>query len=278
LQLWDGFQNNRIPMTKLHLPALCLWALLAAPFAFGQAPPAGVITYEGLRRVDPSQVRIIRNGDVLQPGSPDAPAMPDAIPFSQRLTFAGTAGVEEQENAGPVIRRFEGNGGAPGVRPAGPLTPPFTEKQYLDLAARTRTRVLEVKTDSATRRYCAESPLPAAPDWQDVPKTRKIAGYHCRKATCSWQGQTYILWYTTSLPFAYSPIPALTPEQGVVLAVEGGGEGFTAVHVEPAPVDEAGLRVPADARRVTPEALDRLREEAVADFRQQLLLPPSSNR
>ncbi len=265
-------------MKKTHLLTACLWGLLAAPCAYGQAPHSGVITYEGLRRIDPSQVRIVRNGDVLQAGSPDAPELPDAMPFSQRLTFAGTAGVEEQENAAPVIRRFEGGSGAGGVRPSGPVTPPFTEKQYLDLAARTRTRVLEVQQDSVTHRYFAENPLPAAPNWQDTPKTRKIAGYPCRKATCSWKGQTYSLWYTTSLPFAYSPIPALTPARGVVLAVEGGGEGFTALRVESGPVNESGLRVPADARRVTPQALEDLREAAVADFHQQKLLSPLPNR
>ena len=63
-----------------------------------------------------------------------------------------------------------------------------------------------------------------------------------------------------------------------MLAIEGSGEGFTALRVEPGPVPEANLRVPADARKVSPEDLDDLREQAEANFRQQMLSAPIPNK
>ncbi|HEX8528734.1 MAG TPA: hypothetical protein VF646_01880, partial [Cytophagales bacterium] len=208
-------------MKKIHRPAcfLLLLALAAARVAVAQGPRSGVITYEGMQKLDPSQFKIIRNGDVVQAGSADAPELPDAMTFALKLTFAGQFAREDTENNGPVIRRFEGSPGGPGGPPRGTvqLPPPFREKKYLDLAARKCIRVLEVPQDSLTRRYQAESDVPPPAGWQEGGKTRKIAGYTCRKATCPWKGDTYTIWYTTDLSFTYSPIAALTPPQGVVL-------------------------------------------------------------
>jgi hypothetical protein len=261
-------------MKKIRLPACSLLLLLGF---FGQAsaqtPPSGVITYEGMRKIDPSQIRIVRNGDVVQPGSPDAPEVPDVVPFTQTLTFAGQYGREEQENAGPVIRRFEGRADVSAGLPAR-LEPPFTEKNYLDLTEKRVIQVLEVKKDSATQRYRAEKPIAQPIGWQETGKTRKIAGYNCRKATCPWKGETYTLWYTTELDFTYSPIAALTPQKGVVLQVEGSSEGFTATRVERKSVAQAELQPTADARKVTPAELDELREKAQADFRQKMFSAP----
>ncbi len=261
-------------MKKIHLPAICLLLLLALfNYASAQTPQSGVITYEGMRRIDPSQIRIVRNGDVVQPGSPDAPEVPDLFSFTQTLTFSGAYGREEQQNPGPVIRRFE-VGSDVSASQSVRLEPPFTEKNYLDLTDKKVIQVLEVKKDSATQRYRSEKPLSQPTGWQDTGKTRKIAGYNCRKATCPWKGETYTLWYTTDLAFTYSPIAALTPKQGVVLQVEGNGEGFTATRVEKKAVSEAELQPLPDAQTVTPAELDELRQKAQADFRQKMLAAP----
>ncbi len=58
---------------------LTLAAGLSLTNLFGQAPTSGKITYEGMRQIDRSQMRMVINGQEVRPrldspGSPDDPA------------------------------------------------------------------------------------------------------------------------------------------------------------------------------------------------------------
>ena len=111
------------------------------------------------------------------------------------------------------------------------MAPPFEQQTFLDLANRQRIDVLTVKKDSASQTYRSDKPMPTAADWKESDKTKKIAGYTCHKATASRRKETYTVWYTTDLPFTYSPVADLTPPTGVVMQIESDTESFKATGV-----------------------------------------------
>lgn len=261
---------------------LTLAAGLSLTNLFGQAPTSGKITYEGMRQIDRSQMRMVINGQEVRPGSagaPDAPeGMPETMSFTQKLVFSGTMAKEERDRPqGMNFRRTEGSpdgAGAPGGsdRPRTMrMSPPFEQQTFLDLANRQRIDVLTVKKDSTTQVYRSEKPMPAATDWQTASKTKKIAGYTCQKATATRRKQPYTIWYTTELPFTYSPVADLTPPKGVVLQIESDVESFKATGVSSEAVAETAVQPPKDAKVVSADELEEMRRKGMADFRQKMM-------
>ncbi len=259
---------------------------LCATTLYGQTPNSGKITYEGMRQIDRSQMRMVINGQEVRPGSPgalDAPeGAPEVMSFTQKLVFSGTMAKEERDRQQGGMFRRTADGGGPGGdrpgdggnRPAGTtrMTPPFDQQTFLDLANRQRIDVLTVKKDSTTSDiYRSEKPMPAATDWKEVDKTRKIAGYMCHKATATRRKETYTVWYTTDLPFTYSPVADLTPPKGVVLQIESDSESFKATGVSMEAVAESSVQPPKDAKTISADEMEQMRRKGMADFRQKMM-------
>ncbi|MDO7852196.1 GLPGLI family protein [Hymenobacter convexus] len=256
-----------------NLALALTFGLLANGAALAQT--SGHISYEATQRVDLSKVNIVINGQQVKPGSPDFPTdIPETRSFGLNLAFAGPA-AKEQREGGMTMRTVTMNGG-PGDTPANApqvtnFARPFEETTYLDLANRATTTVLTVKKDDASTSYRADTPIAPATGWNVTSQTKKIAGYTCRKATVPYKKETYTVWFTTDLPFTYSPVRDLTPEKGVVLALESEQEQFRAAKVDLKSVPAAEVHPVATAQKVTPAELKDLREKALADFRQKMM-------
>ena len=260
-----------------------LLAVATTTLLYGQAPTSGKITYEGMRQFDPSQMRMVVNGQEVRPGSPGAPdapeGMPDVMSFTQKLVFSGSMAKEERDRPqGAMMRQNRAGGdaaGSPGGenRPPrqGRMNAPFDQQTYLDLANRKRIDVFTVRKDSTSQVYRAEKEMPTATDWTTTNKTKKIAGYTCQKATALRRKQTYTIWYTTELPFTYSPIADLTPPTGVVLQIESDSESFKATGISSEVIAENTVQPPKDAKVVSAEELDEMRKKGMADFRQRMM-------
>ncbi|GAA4356764.1 hypothetical protein GCM10023185_20870 [Hymenobacter saemangeumensis] len=253
---------------KKHLFFL-LGSLLLATQA--RAQTSGRIQYEVAQRIEPGQMRIVMNGQEVKPGSPDYPTdLPDSRNSQLTLSFAGSYAKEEVE--APMMRTvMNGPNSAPEVTR---IARPFSEAVYLNLGERSSSTVFTVKDQqtAATTTYRADSPLPAAPaGWQLGTQTKKIAGYTCRKATATHKKMPYTLWVTTDLPFTYSPVKELTPDKGVVLALESDREQYRATKVNLQAVPEAEVRPSGEAKKVSPEELKDLREKTLADMRQRMM-------
>jgi hypothetical protein len=257
-------------MKIAYVCTLFVYLLAAVSSSFAQSLASGIIFYEGARKIDPSQMRIVINGEEVRPGSADAPDLPQVASFSQSLVFSGKYAREEREMPRPVIRTLDGGPGGPEHEQVMKMEPPMAEKRYLDLDNQKMIRILEVKKEKKS--YQAEEFFTRANGWKDSDKTRKISGYTCRKATCPWKGETYTIWYTTDLNFTYSPIRELTPPKGVVLIVEGSEESFKATKVDAKPVSLTDVQPPSGAEIVTVEELNDKRDKAMADFR-QIMMP-----
>jgi len=277
---------------KTQLISLAIAGLVAITHTTAQAqtstaPGSGTITYEGLREFDRSQMRMNVNGQEVRPGSagaPDAPeGAPDVISFTQKLVFSGTMAKEQRDRPqNMMMRRRMGDdntgnaGGSP--RPMR-MTPPFDQQTYLDLGNRKRIDVMTVTRDSVRQVYRSERPMPTATDWQTSDKTKKIAGYLCHKATATRRKETYTIWYTTDLPFTYSPVADLTPPSGVVMQIESDSESYKASAVAMGSVDAAAVEPPTDAKTITSEEMEQIRRKAMADFRQRMMSSmPGSGR
>jgi GLPGLI family protein len=255
-------------ITNVYTLLISLLATISCSFA--QSLTSGTIFYEGARRIDPSQLKIVINGEEVKPGSADAPPdLPQVANFSQTLIFSDKYAREEREMPRPFIRTLDGGPGAPEQEQVTKFEPPIAEKRYIDLQSQKIIRVLEVKKDKKS--YQAEESFTRAAGWQDSDKTRKIAGYTCRRATCPWKGETYTIWYTTDLNFTYSPIRELTPPKGVVLMIEGSNESFKAAKVESKTVASSEVQPAPGAEIVSAEQLDDIREKTLADFRQVMM-------
>lgn len=245
--------------------------------------PSGKITYEGLRRVDLSRIRMSVNGQDIRPGSGDVPeGVPDVVSFTQKLIFAGSYAKEErdrpqnpmrQNRAGDATSSPDGTSanGRPTGGPGMGMMRMNDQETYLDMANRQRISIMTVRRDSATQRYRTERPFPKADGWETSDKTKKIAGYVCHKATVTRRNAPYTIWYTTDLPFTYSPIADLTPDKGVVLQIESDDESYKAAAVSLEPVDAASLQPPTDVKIISQEELEQIRRKQMADFRQRMM-------
>ncbi|MBC7893097.1 MAG: GLPGLI family protein, partial [Sphingobacteriaceae bacterium] len=134
-------------------------ALVLSPSVWAQTPlVSGRIVYEAMQKIDPSQMRIVINGQEVRPGGPDAPPdLPDTRSFEMTLRFANGHAKEEREGGGAnmVMRRMQGPGpgGSDGPGPGGPppttrnLGRPFEESTFLDLAGRKYVEVVSIPKD-----------------------------------------------------------------------------------------------------------------------------------
>ncbi|MBO2007992.1 GLPGLI family protein [Hymenobacter negativus] len=256
---------------KNAAPILALTAALGLLLGgAATAQTTGHIQYEVTKLIDPNDIRVVVNGQVVKPGSPDFPTdIPMSRTIGLSLTFAGSYAREERESSA-ISTTTTSTNGAPGVPQTTVIKRPFEETTYLDLAGRATTTVLTLKDPTPTA-YRSDKPFAPVAGWKLSPQTKKIAGYLCHKATVLLNKETYTVWYTTDLPFTYSPKRELVPEHGVVLALESEREQYQATKIDTKAVPEAEVRPAQTAQAVTPEELKDLREKALADFRQQLI-------
>lgn len=246
--------------------ALMSQLLAQTTTSFGQSW-SGQIAYEAVRKIDPSSMRIVINGEQVKPGDPNFPTdIPDTRTFGLNVQVAGSYAKETREEQGAAITIQAGNG-PPRTRN---IERPFKEQTFVDLNGAKTITVLTVGKDSEAKVYRADKPIQRVEGWQMTDQTKKIAGYACRKATVLYKKETYSVWVTTELPITYSPIPDLTPAAGTVLLIEGSREQFRATKVNAQPI--AAVSLPVDATLVSPNELNDIKDKAFADFNQQMMM------
>jgi hypothetical protein len=245
-----------------HLSKTLLSAALVAftsMTAFAQDKNTGVIDYEV-------------NAKMPQRGGAEGDGEEQVITFNQHFYFSGGKGKLDTERPD-----FGGGrpGGAPqgGDRNGGPRGDRFFRRgnggnAYVDLTGKKYLQVFS-KPDDTTKVYFAEEAYAPAKEPKLAEKTKKIAGFLCKKATVTIRNEEYTVWYTQDLPFSYSPINGLLPDgNGVVLSAEGSRRSFTATKVDFKPVT-ADLSLPANAEKVSEDQLRDMRREAMQKFRER---------
>ncbi|MBO9152925.1 GLPGLI family protein [Chitinophaga sp. GCM10012297] len=272
-------------MKQIITAVFAATALLAAEKE-AAAQQSGVIEYEVTARMDLSQARIVtvtsdgrRTEGAPEGGMPD---MPNLITTKQTLTFSGGKGkLETEGGGGPRMMMMSSRGGnvvqrgntvmvpdgapsagfAPGRPLAGnALRPPVSNMTYIDLQNRKYLTVTEERKDSVLENtWYSEEDYKAAAELKTSGKTKKIAGYSCRRATVTVGDEQFVLWYTTEIPVTFSPVNGVLPEQGVVLSIESSKRSYVAKKVELKPVPETAVSLPATAKKLTAEELKEKR-------------------
>jgi hypothetical protein len=252
---------------RLFIAAATL--LSAASPVFAQQ--SGVIEYEVTAKTNPERMR------GFQRGGDDAPEIPDVITFKQTFTFSNNVGKITTE-------RPDFGGGRAGARQQRPgrdtsargprrgrmgMIGRGNNAQFVDLANKMYEQVFTTFGDDKKTYYTEEDFIISA-DAKPTGKTKKIAGYNCKKATIPLKDDTYTVWYTTELPFSFSPLNGLLPEsKAVVLSAEGSKRSFTAKNVSLKPVADAELSIPAGAEKVSQEQMRDIRRTEMEKLRQR---------
>ena len=251
-------------MKKLLLMVALLFA--AAPYLLAQT--SGQINYEVVRKIDQSRLRFMVNGEEVRQGDPNFPTdVPDTRTIGQKVFFAGNFVRESRDEENMMLRVRQEPGGIPQTTNAGR---PFEEYVVIDIAGQKILTFVTVGKDKEAHTYKTEAPIEPAGGWQPTQQTKKIAGYLCQKAVVNFNKEPYSVWFTTELPFRYSPVPALTPEKGVVLLVEGSREQFRATKVNLGKVDDKSVQPDIQAESVSQEQMKDIRQKAMADFHQKM--------
>lgn len=237
------------------------------------AQQSGIIEYEVTAKTDPERMR------GFQRGGDDAPEIPDVITFKQVFTFNNGLGkitTERPDGGGFGGRRQRPDGDTSNRgarRPGGPggmgMGPRGNNAQYVDLTNKKYEQVFSTFGDDKKTYYTEEDFIFTANN-KSSDKTKKIAGYNCKKATIQLKEDTYTVWYTTDLPFSFSPVNGLLPEaNAVVLSAEGSRRAFTAKSVSLKPVTDTDLSIPAGAEKVTQDKMRDIRREEMEKLRKR---------
>ena len=147
---------------------------------------------------------------------------------------------------------------------------PMQETTHTDLSTGKTYQITALTPDSTHKEFYQTEQMATRPgDWEVSGKTKKILGYTCQKATCTVKDQPCTVWFTTDLPFTFSPAPNFTPDKGVVLLIESDDLMYRATKIAGGSVDEASLKPDASAKSVSRDELNEVRRKAMASFRQQ---------
>jgi hypothetical protein len=258
-----------------HMNHLSKTILSAALVAFSgltataQDKNAGVIDYEVSAKMGPRG----GNGD-------GGDAEEQVVTFQQHFSFSAGKGKLLTERPDFGGRTPGGNGGGQGAnggqggnRAAGGMRGGmgrggFGGPAYVDLTGKKYLQVF-TKPDDSTKTFYAEEDFAAPKDVKLTDKTKKVAGYNCKKATVTLRDETYTVWYTQDLPFSYSPINGLLPEAtGVVLSAESDRRSFSAKKVDLKAVAATDIALPANAEKISQDQLRDMRREMMQKFRQ----------
>jgi hypothetical protein len=257
---------------KNHHIVLAL--LLLLPLGGGLlAQATGKLTYEFTRKIDQSKMKVIsitmdNAGNQVTGGGAPMMDLPDVVTGEETLWFAGGKGLIEKQS--PVFRmsfRSMGGGGREMLHEeAGEeKAPPFIETVHIDWQAQAFRDLIRSGKPGEEGAFYKERAFQMPADWKVSKKTKKILGYTCYKATCTYKGEDYEVWFTEEVPLHYSPVNGLFPTSGLVLAISSEVEAWTAKSLElDAPIAPADLALPAEAIPLAnEEAYNRLRDKFI---------------
>lgn len=234
------------------------------------AQQSGVIEYEVTAKTDPERMRGFQRG-----GGDDAPEIPDVITFKQTFTFSNNIGkitTERPDFGGGRRQRPEGDTSTRNPRRQG-MNGGFGQRgnnaQYVDLANKKYDQVFSTFGDDKKTYYTEEDFIFTA-NTKSSDKTKKIAGYNCKRATIQLKDDTYTVWYTTELPFSFSPLNGLLPDSNaVVLSAESSRRSFVAKNVSLKAVTDTDLGIPAGAEKISQDQMREIRKQEMDKLRKR---------
>lgn len=262
-------------MKKIFLSLL----FLCQTSLFAQNSFKGVLEYEVTVRI---------NRDNLPLEIRDNPNIPDAYNFNQKLYVNGNEAKQE------IIFNFPTGAGNNRQQQRGNNQfRRFMPETFLNLAEKKISIVNNIPRDTVNfDKYVVEKSYTFTPNLKlDNKKTKKIAGYNCKKATLKTKDDEFTIWYTTELDFTYSPLalgseamgrmwgmgrrggnqqttqfPPIVIENAVIVSVEGSEIGYDLKKVSTENVEADFVKVPADAQKVSDDELAEIMKSRRSNY------------
>lgn len=267
-------------MKKVLLSLLFLWQISG----FAQNSTfKGVLEYEVTVRI---------NRDNLSAEASNNPNIPDAFNFDQKLYVNGNEAKQE------VIINFPARRGNNPQQPRNNTSfRRFLPEVFLNFAEKKVYVVNNIPRDTVNiDKYVVEKSYTSTPDLKfDNKKTKKIAGYQCKKAVLKTQDDEFVIWYTTELGFTYSPLalgsgamermwgmgrrgnnsqgtqfPSIVIDNAVIVSIEGSEIGYDLKKVSTENVEADFVRVPNDAQKVSDDELAEIIKSRRSNYRFQM--------
>ncbi len=187
--------------------------------------------------------------DTLQPEKPHKEEM--VLYIGQQATLYGTYATErinQQVKKQVEDPSFDGNITITGSART-------TRESYYSKPAE---HVFKQVNNLAGERYVIEEAYPVI-NWQLTNATKTIGGYTAQKATGSFKGRDYTVWFTTEVPFQAGPWKLLGLPGLVLEAADSRGEvRFQYAGFETLAVGDATVTLPDNAIATTEKAFNKL--------------------
>jgi GLPGLI family protein len=211
------------------------------------------INYEITRRVDGQNIKMVVVTDGNAGGA--EPDLPATITLNQTVGIFAT-GASLGEPQMPMPKGMDDDG-AERV-----IIRPVQETMGMDFEKREFTRSMRSSFDPEKKSYYFTEPLTTPKDWKEAKKTKKIAGFECKKATCTFEEAEYTVWYTTELPGTFSPLSnVFPPNGGVVLGLESDDQAYITLSIDQQVRVAKPANITEDAIKLTPAEMKAKRRE-----------------
>jgi GLPGLI family protein len=146
---------------------------------------------------------------------------------------------------------------------------PFESRTFYNMNKTSKIQMLILSDDEkgTQEAFFTETPAIVPDNVEYSEKTKEIVGFKCKKAIIKNNDEKVTVWYTTDIPYTFSPIEKYTLKEGFVLEIVSDDASYKALSFDNAPVKSEELIMPGGAKKVTKEELDAKRKEAMAKFK-----------
>jgi GLPGLI family protein len=251
--------------------ALFLLLVFIAMQSFAQTS-SGKIVYAHSEKFDPSRMKMVT---ITSGGGSeaDAPPPPPTIDDERTLIFGGGFAKYESKQGGATMIKMNmeiGSGGSKEEKKEEiKMKSPFESRTFFNMNKKSKIQMLIVKDESkgTEEAVFTETPFATPEGIEYTNKTKKISGFECKKAILKAKEGKVTIWYTTEIPYTFSPVEKYTPKEGFVLEIESDDVSYKATKYENTPVKAEELIMPGGAKKVTQDEFNQKRKEALENFK-----------
>jgi GLPGLI family protein len=264
--------SNLFILFTMKKTTLFLFLVFVGVQTFAQTT-SGAIKYAITEKIDPSRMKIVTVTSGGEGSGETPPPMPTTMDDERTLTFGG--GFAKLSNRKPRMMSMNitsdgsGNISKSEKKEEIKMKMPFESRTFYNMNKTSKIQMLIIRDDEkgTEEAFFTEFPAIIIENVEYSDKTKDIAGFKCKKAIIKNKDEKVTIWYTTDIPYTFSPIEKYTLKEGFVLEIVSDDASYKALSFDGAPVKSEELIMPGGAKKVTKEEFDAKRKEAMAKFK-----------
>jgi GLPGLI family protein len=248
--------------------AVFLFLVFVAAQVFAQTT-SGKIIFDHSEKIDASRMKVvtITSGN----GEGEMPPLPTTIDDERTLIFGGGF-AKFEGGGGPRMMRMNmdmSNGEKKEEKSEMKIKAPFESRTFFNLNKKSKIQLLTIKDEAkgTEEAVFTETPFTTPDNIEYTEKTKEIAGFKCKKAVLKEKEGKVTIWYTTDIPYNFSPVEKYTPKEGFVLSIESDEVSYRARKYDNSPIKAEELIMPGGAKKVSDEEFKAKRKAALANFK-----------